>query len=136
MEHGSEIMRSHGFTPAGFVAPAWLMSDGSLAAARHIGFEYTCTLTQIVDLQGAQRMRALTTSQRPQSAASGLGVMWNRMLVSISSRTMKTTRVSIHPNDLREKGLRDSNIRLCRLLRTAGCMNETYLQNVRRMRQQ
>lgn len=132
---GLIILRAHDFTPSGFIAPGWLMSEGSVKAAVKLGFHYTCTLSQIVDLRGPFRRRAFTTSQRPQSSLSGPGLIWNRMLVSVNSRFMTTTRVSIHPNDLRETRLRESNLELCRMLKQAGFVNETYAQCVHRMGQ-
>ena len=52
---------------SGFVAPAWLLSEGSRQALRCHGFDYTCTLRQLVLLDSG---RALCSQAQVWSSAS------------------------------------------------------------------
>lgn len=55
---GVDWFRSQGWPLTGFVAPAWLMSPGTVAALEASPFRYTSTLNEIWDLPRRRRLAA------------------------------------------------------------------------------
>lgn len=126
MTLGREILVGQGFDVRGFVAPGWLMSKGALLAASHLEYGYTCTHTHVIDLSSGRRLLAPTTSQRPRSHLSGVGVKWNKTLVTVAARQGDVVRVALHPDDLHESKLRRANLDMCDRLRERGHRSSTY----------
>ena len=125
---GVEILHDFGFEPQGFVAPGWLMSDGTRVALRSSGLKYTCDHTRLIDLISGSSRRMLTTSQRPNSVLSTPGVLITDLIVAAHWRTDRSFRVALHPDDLGSSRLRDSNIRACRSALQHGFESNTYAQ--------
>lgn len=90
---------SLGLRMDGFVAPAWLMSPGSLSAVAAAGFGHTCTLTTVIALPQGQVLRApsLVFSTRAgwRRLASRL---WNTLLAR-RARGARLLRLELHPAD-------------------------------------
>jgi predicted deacetylase len=126
LARGRDGLRQAGFSPRGFIAPGWLMSEASVDAARHLGFDYTCTHTAIVNLQTGQKELAFTTSQRPRSSLSRAGIGVNRLISEVASQRITTSRIAIHPNDLLHDELRRANLMLCESARRSGRESCTY----------
>ncbi len=96
---GRRWLESLGVRPAGFVAPAWLLSEGSWRALREQPLQYTCTLRHIVLLpEGptlacmAQVWSARKTWRRVASA------WWNAGLLRLQSGR-PLLRLELHPTD-------------------------------------
>lgn len=123
---GRDCMEEHGIHVNGFVAPGWLMSKDSLAAARSLGFSYTCTHTRLIDLERGASLFSPTTSQRPNSWTSTFGAALNHLIVGVTTRTAPLVRIAIHPDDLGEPGLRDANLAMCDRLLARGFNSLTY----------
>ena len=88
-----------GFKPRGFVAPAWLLSDAGMRAARDAEMEYTTHLRDVVDLRSDEVFpaRSLVYSVR-NGWRRGVSLAWNAGL----SRALKNKplmRLGIHPPD-------------------------------------
>jgi uncharacterized protein len=88
-----------GFKPRGFVAPAWLLNDAGMRAARDADLEYTTHLRDVVDLRSNEIFpaRSLVYSVR-NGWRRTVSLAWNATL----SRVLKNQplmRLSIHPPD-------------------------------------
>lgn len=92
----------------GFVAPAWLMSEGTWEALADAPFDYTCTLRRLVSLPGrrAWRCRSLVYSTRAawRRAAS---CAWNAGLARLQ-RQAPLLRLELHPPDADHAAVRQS----------------------------
>jgi uncharacterized protein len=86
--------------PAGFIAPAWLLSPAGEEAARDLGFEYTTRLKTISDLATRRRFhsQSLCWSVRSRSRRF-VSLGWNAYLRQ-SVRMNSVFRISIHPPDI------------------------------------
>ena len=89
---------------SGFVAPAWLLSEGSRQALRCHGFDYTCTLRHLVLLDSG---RTLCSQAQVWSSASAwrrcASVLWNGALFRWQHE-VPWFRLELHPADF-EHGL-------------------------------
>jgi uncharacterized protein len=103
---GLAILRAAGWQPRGFVAPAWLMSAGTLEALEDLPLEYCTTRTQVVVLRSGARIAApsLAVSTRsPGRRAASLA--WNMALLQHSGH-QPVLRAALHPADLRYPSMR------------------------------
>jgi len=95
-----ELAQCAGVPPAGFIAPAWLLSAGGEEAARDLGFAYTTRLKSLSDLSTRRlhHSQSLCWSVRaPWRRAVSLA--WNRILFH-ALRPNPLLRISIHPPDI------------------------------------
>jgi hypothetical protein len=102
---GLAVLRSAGWQPHGFVAPAWLFSEGTYAALESLGFAYTCTRDTLLPLHGEPSMAApsLVCSARSR---------WRRIASSAWNRARRARlvharvlRAALHPADARHADL-------------------------------
>jgi hypothetical protein len=96
---GRDEFKAAGLKPRGFVAPAWLLSNEGLRAARDAEMEYTTHLRNVVDLRSGEVFpaRSLVYSVR-NGWRRATSLAWNAAL----SRALKSStlmRLSIHPPD-------------------------------------
>ncbi len=94
--------RSLGLDPAGFIAPAWLLSAEAEAALRELGIEYTTRLTTVTALSEntppvASQSLVWSVRSRWRRVVS-LG--WNALLFRFLAPN-PLMRISIHPVDIR-----------------------------------
>ncbi|MBA3589704.1 polysaccharide deacetylase family protein [Methylibium sp.] len=92
----------------GFVAPAWLLSEGSRSALDAAGFDYTCTLTGLVDLRRRATLpsRAVVYSTRSAWRRS-VSTPWNAA-VAHRQRAAPLLRFELHPGDAEHRSVRRS----------------------------
>ena len=96
---GKDWAHKHGFRMQGFVAPAWLISEGARKAVTAAGFSYTCTLNEIVALPRNQALYAPSLVFSTRSAwRRALSLVWNRTLVW-RQRNATLLRFELHPHD-------------------------------------
>lgn len=103
---GLAIMRSAGWKPRGFVAPAWAMSAGTLEAVEDLPLDYCSTRTELVALRSGSRIPApsLAVSTRsPGRRAASLA--WNLALLQHNG-SRAVLRAALHPSDLRYQSTR------------------------------
>jgi predicted deacetylase len=115
---GQRWFAANGWPLAGFVAPAWLMSDGAWAAVRgNRDLLYTSTLTHLHLLPVVASLRAPCLAYSTRSAWRRLGSRaWNTALLR-PARTLPLVRVGLHPGDADDAAIRRSWQRcLARLL--------------------
>lgn len=100
-----------GWPLEGFVAPAWLLSDGSWRALEELGFRYTCTLTRLVALPSRTALRSASIVYSTRSA-------WRRALSrpfnavrAWQARTQPLLRFEVHPVDAEHPDLLDAWLR-------------------------
>ena len=93
--------RQLGVEPAGFIAPAWLLSAEAEAALRELGCEYTTRLGSVVDLPGGRVFKSQSLVWSVRSAwRRQMSRAWNELLFQrLAAHPL--LRISIHPVDLR-----------------------------------
>lgn len=96
---GRAWFAAHGWPLHGFVAPAWLMSEGAWQAVEEAGVDYTCTLTSVVAFRRRRRLasRALVFSTRSAWRRTA-SVGWNTA-VAAAERRNPLLRLELHPDD-------------------------------------
>ncbi len=96
-----EDFRQLGVEPAGFIAPAWLLSAAAEAALRELGCEYTTRLGSVVDLQTPRVWPSQSLVWSVRSAwRRQVSRAWNALLFQRLAAS-PLLRISIHPVDLR-----------------------------------
>jgi len=115
---GQRWFAANGWPLSGFVAPAWLLSQGAWLALRtNRDLLYTTTLTRLHLLQPADSLRAPCLTYSTRSAARTLGsLLWNSVLAR-STAPLPLVRLGLHPDDADDAAVRRSWQRcLARLL--------------------
>jgi predicted deacetylase len=98
---GLVVLRSAGWHPTGFVAPAWLMSTPALCALEQTPLRYCATRDAVVALQSRHRVPAPSLVVSTRSAwRRALSPIWNKALLARHANS-KVVRVALHPTDLR-----------------------------------
>lgn len=107
LQAGLALFDGQGWPVAGFVAPAWLMSEGTRQALRQLPLRYTSTP------QYLYRLPDFTAIQAPGLVWSARSA-WRRGLSRIVSdwrcrqwRQASTLRLGLHPVDMRHPGSRN-----------------------------
>ena len=100
LQSGLDRFAQLGLAPAGFVAPAWLLSAEAGDAVRRKGFQYTTRLRSIDVLHPVERrLRAPTLCYSARSAwRRAVSRIWNRTLAHVE-RNSPILRAAIHPLD-------------------------------------
>ena len=92
--------RKLGLDPHGFIAPAWLLSEGGELALRTLGFGYTTRLATVDDFTGGTVYRSQSLVWSTRSAwRRTLSRLWNRSLFR-RLRGNGLMRIGIHPPDI------------------------------------
>lgn len=109
---GVRWFNKEGLTLHGFVAPAWLMSEGTWEALRWTNLRYTCTLRRVVLLPERRHLTSqsivYSTSNAWRRKAS-LG--WN-FAVAATLQSNPLVRLELHPRDAEHAAIRRSWQRL------------------------
>lgn len=112
LNRGLEDFRKAGFSPLGFIAPAWLLGSDAERAVREAGFGYTTRLGNFKDLISG---REFASQSLVWSVRAGwrrvLSLGWNATL----ARRLKINplfRVGLHPPDWDHPAIRKQILRL------------------------
>jgi predicted deacetylase len=98
---GLVVLRSAGWHPTGFVAPAWLMSPSALCALEETPLEYFATRDAVVVVRSGERIAAPSLAVSTRAAwRRALSPLWNQALLAHHA-TSRVVRVALHPADLR-----------------------------------
>jgi len=98
---GLVVLRSAGWHPTGFVAPAWLMSASALCALEETPLEYFATRDAVVVVRSGERIAAPSLVVSTRAAwRRALSPIWNQALLAHHA-TSRVVRVALHPADLR-----------------------------------
>ena len=98
---GLAVLRSAGWQPGGFVAPAWLMSPGTRLALQDLPLKYYATRDHVYLRDRERRITApsLVVSTRG-SWRRALSIPWNRAVLGRHCDS-PVVRAALHPRDLR-----------------------------------
>lgn len=135
IREGRAIFGRAGLASAGFVAPAWLMSRGTQAAAAESGFRFTTRLHSIVLLPSGHSVRAPSIVFSTRAAwRRAVSRLWLPIWTALN-RPAGILRVVAHPADFEHPEIESL---LFRLLARAGRGREavTYGEVVNRIRGQ
>lgn len=89
-----------GLHPAGFIAPAWLLSEDAERAIRDLGFSYTTRIGEVLDLQRQQVHPSQSLCWSVRAAwRRGLSLIWNARLFRHMANA-SLLRLAIHPVDI------------------------------------
>jgi predicted deacetylase len=102
---GLAVLRAAGWQPRGFVAPAWLMSVGTLEALEELPLHYCATRDDVTLLGSGERIRAPSLVVSTRAAwRRALSPVWNQ---ARSSRYMRSPvlRAALHPADIRYRAI-------------------------------
>lgn len=109
---GVHWFHKQGLTLHGFVAPAWLMSEGTWEALRWMHLSYTCTLRRVVILPERRHITSQSLVYSTSTAwrrQASLG--WNAA-VAVTLRSNPLLRLELHPRDVEHTKIRKSWQRL------------------------
>ena len=119
LARGRRWLAAQGWQADGFIAPAWLLSDGAWRALRDSDFLYTATLTHFHVLKPRSVLAAPTVVYSAHSAWRRLASrMWNAALVA-ATRDAELVRVGFHPADAQHPRLLRHALVLLERLRRA-----------------
>jgi len=94
-----DAFRTSGLKPRGFVAPAWLLSEGAERAVRDAQLEYTARLHAVRDLRSGEDFAARSIVYSVRAGwRRAVSRAWNAMLFRVLQRS-PLLRISIHPPD-------------------------------------
>lgn len=103
---GRRWLREHGLHARGFVAPAWLMSDGTAQAVARAGFAWTCTLTTLTAWPGPAQAPSPAFVYSTRSVwRRVLSVAWHGV-TALRARHAPLVRLELHPDDAASPVLR------------------------------
>lgn len=105
---GVHWFHKQGLTLHGFVAPAWLMSEGTWEALRWVHLSYTCTLRRVVILPERRHITSQSIVYSTSTAwrrQASLG--WNAA-VAATLRSNPLLRLELHPRDVEHANIRKS----------------------------
>lgn len=121
------VLRSAGWQPSGFVAPAWLMSQGTLCALDDLPLRYFATRDSVVVLKSGVRIAApsFVVSTRAVWRRTASQV-WNQALL-LRHANDAVIRVALHPADLRYPSIRQFWRRLLAQTRAREVLTEGQL---------
>jgi len=112
---GLAVLRSAGWQPSGFVAPAWLMSPGTCDALGGLPLRYYATRDNLCLLAGERRIHAPSLVVSSRSAwRRALSIPWNCGTLA-RHVDAPVLRAALHPADLRHRSI---EALWCRLLGT------------------
>ncbi|WP_295485615.1 DUF2334 domain-containing protein [uncultured Pseudomonas sp.] len=116
LEAGLELFTALGWPVSGFVAPAWLMSEGTRQALRQLPLRYTSTPQHLYSLPD---FTAIEAPGLVWSARSAWRRGLSRVLCDWQVRRWhkaETLRLGLHPVDMRHASSRDYWLRTVREL--------------------
>lgn len=93
---GKAMMDRAGLPAQGFVAPAWLVSDAGLRAARALGFQYTNSYLTVADLARSRTHWVPSLVFGPGHLNEDVGVSLQRRLAPLLA-TCAAVRIVLHP---------------------------------------
>lgn len=112
LEAGLLWFATLGWRPAGFVAPAWLMSGGTKKALIAQGFSYTATVSSLVRLPSWRELHSQSVVYSTRAAwRRCMSIAWGAA-VSRAQHSQPLLRLELHPPDVEHAGIRRSWMRL------------------------
>ncbi len=107
IEKGLKALANIGHYPVGFTAPGWLLSNGARRALIDLGFAYTTTHLEVVDLQHNRALRMPALCQRPDSMLTPMGAWLVRRILVSRVVQGQPVRLALHPRDIEVESLQN-----------------------------
>lgn len=124
---GLAVLRSAGWQPTGFVAPAWLTSPGTRYALESLPIRYFATRSSVCLVADERRIAAPSLVMSTRSAWRRLlSAPWNHALLGRHLHA-PVLRAALHPGDLRFGDLESLWHRLLNQLRGREIVTESEL---------
>lgn len=124
---GRDLFDRLGWSPVGFIAPAWLMAPHTVPILREMGFAYTVTRQQVLPL--ADTARPIISTSLCYSTRSPwrrtASRFWNPSLAR-QLRQAPLLRISLHPGDVVYSRVWHQVCRLTENALKAGRISQTY----------
>lgn len=135
LQLGLAWFRQRNWPVKGFVAPAWLMSEGAWTAVREFPFEYTTTLGRFYLLPQRQALISPTLVYAARNAAGRfVSPYWANSLADCLTMA-PLVRLSLHPQDAHYPALmRHYQQLLAELLRSRQPLTKSTFAHIWRMR--
>lgn len=130
LHRGREVFDSLGLSASGFVAPGWLLSDGSMQALRAEGFGHTSTHLSLYDLARGDRYSVPALSQRPKSAVTSLAATLTLATATLQIKAGRPFRLAVHPDDMGAPDARSAVLAIADAALAAGYRSYTYDQRI------
>jgi hypothetical protein len=103
---GLAVLRAAGWRPAGFVAPAWMMSMGTRDALEGLPLQYCATRDAVVTIRDERRIHAPSLVMSTRSAwRRSVSTWWNRLVIG-QHLDAPVLRAALHPTDIRHPEIR------------------------------
>lgn len=104
LERGLKLFHDLNWPVSGFVAPAWLLSDGARAALSELPFTYTTTLRAIQCLSNGRQCNAPSLTYSVRSPLRRVASRsWNNILFNRLCQRSALLRLGLHPADARHE---------------------------------
>lgn len=100
---GAALFKRLGWPLDGFVAPAWLMSDGTRQALKHLDFRYTSDPQHLYRLPDFKEIDAPGLVWSARSAPRRLMSQWVTQRKLSRERQAPVLRLGLHPVDMRHE---------------------------------
>jgi uncharacterized protein len=131
LQRGREVFDSLGLCASGFVAPGWLLSDGSMSALRAEGFGHTSTHLSLYDRALGERYSVPALSQRPKSALTSSAATLTLATAALHRKVGRPFRLAVHPDDICATDARTAVLAIADAALAAGYRSYTYDQRIR-----
>jgi predicted deacetylase len=106
LHRGVELFAQLGWPVRGFVAPAWLLGDGSRKALTRCDFAYTSNAHELIRLPEQARLSAPSLVWSAHSGwRRAASRVWNIHLLARHAQA-RVLRLGVHPVDLRHRAAR------------------------------
>ncbi len=126
LEFGRAGLRAAGLDAVGFTPPGWLASPAAIRALEALGYRYTTSHAAVTDLRSGVRHRVPAFAHRPGGALEPLGATVMTNAVARWSRSGKSVRIALHPDDLTSSHLVDVTLAAIDVALDAGATPCTY----------
>ncbi|MDA5563136.1 MULTISPECIES: DUF2334 domain-containing protein [Cobetia] len=127
LQEGAALFKRLGWPLSGFVAPAWLMSDGTRRALQALDFQYTSDPQHLYRLPDFTPIDAPGLVWSARSAPRRAMSRWVTERKMARERDADVLRLGLHPVDMRHTGSRDYWARLVTRLLDDGYLPMTKL---------
>ena len=114
IQNGLSVMAACGLAPAGFIAPAWLLSEESRAVLNEFDFSFTTTLSGVIDIRSGFFQRAPVVAFSSRSALRATLSRFVAPFLANRWAGQELVRLVLHPLDARRPAIMELIIKLCR----------------------
>ncbi|HEY2043394.1 MAG TPA: polysaccharide deacetylase family protein [Jatrophihabitans sp.] len=123
---GKAALDEVGLVAAGFTAPGWLHSPGTIVALKESGFSFTTTHTAVLDLRSGRRLPGPALSHRPGGSGQALAARMMTTASRVLAELGGLVRIALHPDDLAHPALRTATLAAIDRCLDAGAKATTY----------